>query len=765
VSGTEKTGLFSRTFIMFLLVPVVTLGLFTLFVIPRQRAMMMQAREAEIHGILASIVGINRSTFVQDDYAGIVEINAMLLRENPDIRYMVTTRAGGTSTLNLAGRWEEIDPSTPAFQWLNNKACRTIEKSPLTGDRVYHHVFPVRFYDLDWGWIHMGVSLKAHDAQIRNMYLGTLAIGAVCTLFSVFLAWYFTRRLTAPLLNLKDAAERMREGQLDVRATVHTGDEVEQLADSFNATAEALQRLNEDLEARVQERTLELQRSEERYRLLLENAAEAIFVMKDGRVRFWNPALEQLTGRAAAFLEGLRFVDLVAEADRMAFLDFMARVEASRQPVTLEGVRVERGDGEQAWVDTTCVAIQWDQEPALLFFVRDVSERRSLQIQLFRSQKLEAIGTLAGGIAHDFNNLLGGILGFVSVMKANRDPGSLEFEQLTTIEQQINSATGLTRQLLGFARGGAYEMKPGDLHQIVRGAVALFGRTNRGIEVMLELQAEECIADCDRGQIEQVLINLFVNAAQAMPDGGTLKIRSRLKEYSEDMTRPFGLAAGWYVEVEVQDSGIGMDEATQARIFDPFFTTKDLGGGSGLGLASVYGILKNHGGLIRVHSHPGRGSTFTWALPRSKSSVVAREKRRQSGSHRGGGLVLVVDDQEIIRTVSKAMLEMIGYEVLLAQSGEEGIGLFAEHRDRVRLVLLDMIMPGMGGKETFRHLRSIDPQIPVIIASGYSVEGEVDSLLRSGCNGFLQKPFSVAQLAEKMGRALGMDDGSEGARP
>jgi nitrogen-specific signal transduction histidine kinase/CheY-like chemotaxis protein len=425
---------------------------------------------------------------------------------------------------------------------------------------------------------------------------------------------------------------------------------------------------------------------------------------------------------------------------------------------------MERQATEPLWVDVTCVAIRWDEDPALLCFVQDISERRNLQGQLFRAQKMEAIGTLAGGIAHDFNNLLAGILGYVSILQAGKEPGTLEYEQLQTIEQQIDSARGLTRQLLGFARGGTYEMKPWDLNQIVQSAVDLYGRTKREIEVVLDLQGEECVADCDRVQIEQVLINLFVNATQAMPEGGTLTVRTAKRAYPEDLTKPFGLPAGWYVEVEVQDTGIGIDEATQARIFDPFFTTKDLGGGSGLGLASVYGILKNHRGLIRVQSQLGQGSTFIFALPRSKASAVAREKRRLKGTHHGEGMVLVVDDQEIIRTVSKAMLEMIGYGVLKAESGEEGLAIFQENRDKIKLVLLDMIMPGMSGKETFHRLRAMDPGVPVILASGYSLGSDVDALLAEGCNGFIQKPFNVAKLAEKISQVLAPDEGTGGPR-
>lgn len=745
---------------MFLLVPVATVGLFTVFVIPRQRATMMRSMDSEIRGTLASIVGINRSAYVREDYASIVDINSVLIKENPDIRYMVTSRQDGVSILNVEDRWEEVGQSASAYQWLNDRTSRTIDRNPITGERVYHHVFPVTFHGMAWGWIQVGVSLKDRDAQIQNMYLSTLAVGTACMALSILLAWYFTRRLTTPLLNLKDAAEGMREGRWDVRASVHTGDEVEQLADSFNATAEALKRLNEKLEARVQERTLELQRSEERYRLLLDNAAEAIFVLQEGKVCFWNPVLVQLTGYEEAQLRGAMFVDLVFEDDRMAFLDLMARAEAAKTPVTQEGMRLERRSQEHVWVNVNCVAIRWDQVPALLFFVQDISERRTLQAQLFHAQKMEAIGTLAGGIAHDFNNLLAGILGYVSLLQRGKEPGTPDHDRLQIIERQINSATSLTRQLQGFARGGTYELRPRDLNQIVRSAVDLFGRTKREIEVVMELQDEECIADCDRGQIEQVLVNLFVNAAQAMAQGGTLTVKTRMREYRKDLAEPFGLSAGWYVEVEVRDTGIGMDEATQARIFDPFFTTKDLGGGTGLGLASVYGIMKNHGGLIRVQSQVGLGSTFTCAFPRSKASVFDREKCRLKQIHPGRGSVLVVDDQEIIRTVCMGMLEMIGYGVFTAGGGAEGVRVFTAHRDKIDLVLLDMIMPGMDGGETFQRLRAIDPDIPVILATGYSLEGEVEALLANGCDGFLQKPFSAAQLAEKINEVLSRGEGS-----
>jgi CheY-like chemotaxis protein len=234
-----------------------------------------------------------------------------------------------------------------------------------------------------------------------------------------------------------------------------------------------------------------------------------------------------------------------------------------------------------------------------------------------------------------------------------------------------------------------------------------------------------------------------------------LTVRTRVKAYGHELTEPFGQSPGWFVELEVQDTGVGMDETTQARIFEPFFTTKKLGGGTGLGLASVYGILKNHHGLIRVRSQLGAGSTFTIALALSKASIPSSAGgTAPEAIKRGEDTVLVIDDQEIIRTVTQDMLEMIGCRVFTAAGGAEGVALFETRMGQIDLVILDMIMPGMGGAETFRRLRALDPRVPVLLASGYSVEGEVARLLAAGCNGFLQKPFNAAQLSGKIREVL-----------
>nr|WP_320131250.1 response regulator [uncultured Holophaga sp.] len=759
MTDPRRLGLFPRIFLMFLLVPILAILLGVGMVLPRQERLLMQALDSQMSGTLASITGINSSTFARDDFAGLVEIGTQVLEANPELRYVIISRNGGTAIQNTDGHWAELDLRAPENQWIKGASSRIIEHNPLTGTRVYHHAFPVKFYNTEWGWIYVGVSMATYDAQLHQLYINFVVGALVFAALSALLAWLFTRRLATPLLHLKTAAERIQGGELGMRAVVSTGDEVEQLSLAFNGMAEALQRLKEGLEARVNERTLELQRSEERYRLLFENAAEAIFVLQQRRIRFWNPALRGMVGREQDQLTGTRFEELVLQEDRPAFLDLVARAESTGSPVLREGLRLESRGGEPVWVNLNCVVIRWDEDPALLFFAQDTSESRALQVQLFHAQKMEAIGTLAGGIAHDFNNILAGILGYVSLLQMGKEPGSPEYERLQKVEKQVNSATGLTRQLLGFARGGAYEPKPWDLNQIVQGALDLFGRTKRQVRITLELHRERCVVDCDRGQIEQVLINLFVNAAHAMPDGGTLTIRTDFQDHGRDFAEAHGVEPGTYVEVSVKDTGVGMDSATLARIFDPFFTTRSMGGGTGLGLASVYGILKNHGGCIRVESRPGMGANFTFSLPRSQVGLISEERQRVKQITAGEGSVLIVDDQEIIRTVGQSMLEMIGYRVTAVESGLAAIEFIKGHPGMLDLVILDMIMPGMSGGETFQRMRALEPELPVILSSGYSLDGEVEALLECGCNGFLQKPFNAAQLAEKISEVRGAPPG------
>jgi len=322
------------------------------------------------------------------------------------------------------------------------------------------------------------------------------------------------------------------------------------------------------------------------------------------------------------------------------------------------------------------------------------------------------------------------------------------------MEDYVKRGSELTRQILGFARGGKYEVKPTDLNDLLEKSSKMFSRTKKEIPIHKKFQADLWPVEVDRGQIEQVLLNLFVNAWQAMPVGGKLFLETKNLVLEEgDYAKPYMLNPGKYVRISVTDTGVGMDKSTRERIFEPFFTTKEVGRGTGLGLASAYGIIKNHNGVIDVSSEKDRGTTFQIYLPTSNKEVLT-ENVKNGQTYKGRETILLVDDEEMIADIGKRMLEKLGYRVFLAESGQSALTVYEAHRDRIGLVILDMIMPGMGGSETFDQLKEMDPSLRVLLSSGYSLNGQASQIMKRGCNGFIQKPFNIEQISKKIREIL-----------
>ena len=381
-------------------------------------------------------------------------------------------------------------------------------------------------------------------------------------------------------------------------------------------------------------------------------------------------------------------------------------------------------------------------------------ERKRLESQVRHAQKMEAIGTLAGGIAHDFNNLLMGFQGNISLMMMDLEDEHPHQEFLHNMENYVKRGSDLTRQILGFARGGKYEVKTTDINTLIDKSAAMFGRTKKEIIIHKKLQEDLWSVNVDRGQIEQVLLNLFVNAWQAMPAGGNLFLQTdNVLLEEQDHDKPYTIGPGKYVRISVSDSGVGMDKATRERIFEPFFTTKAVGRGTGLGLASAYGIIKNHGGIINVYSEKGHGATFKIYLPASGKQLT-KEKIRHETVLTGSETILLVDDEEMVAEIGKDMLEKLGYKTAVAIGGNEAIKLLKTLRHEVDLVILDMIMPDMSGGETFNRLKAIKPDIKILLSSGYSLNGQASEIMQRGCNGFIQKPFNLKQISRKIREIL-----------
>jgi two-component system, cell cycle sensor histidine kinase and response regulator CckA len=387
---------------------------------------------------------------------------------------------------------------------------------------------------------------------------------------------------------------------------------------------------------------------------------------------------------------------------------------------------------------------------------RKSAERRraELESRFQESQKMEAIGRLAGGIAHDFNNLLMGIQGNASLMLLKTKPDHPHYEKLKNTEQYVLRGSELTKQLLGFARRGKYQVSPTNLNTLITESSTLFGRTNKEISIHLELESKLRVVRIDRGQIEQVLLNLCMNAWQAMPGGGAVRIATENVAIDPDRVNGREAKPGDYVKVSVIDEGIGMDEETMQRIFDPFFTTKEMGRGTGMGLASAYGIIQNHDGFFEVQSQVGQGSAVSFFLPASNETVAPGEKCEPGKIIRGNETILLVDDELIIVDVASKMLESIGYKVKVAMNGQEALEIYAVEGPKVDLVILDLIMPGISGGKTFDLLHEMNPGIKVLLSSGYSLSDEASSILEDSCGGFIQKPYNINDLSKKVREVL-----------
>ena len=499
-----------------------------------------------------------------------------------------------------------------------------------------------------------------------------------------------------------------------------------------------------------------LRESEEQYRLVVDNANDVIILAQGAQVKFVNARAGEVTGFPRHELVDHPFSDFIHPDDREALLERHRKRLAGEDLPLRHVVQGINKAGETFWVEISSILIEWKGAPATLNFVRDITSQKKLEEQLQQAQKMEAVGTLAGGIAHDFNNLLMAVQGNVSLGLLDVESDAPLHGNLKNIEEYVRKGADLTKQLLGFARRGKYQLKVIDLNEVVENQNQLFGRTKKEITLHAKYQENLWPVEADRVQIEQVLLNLYVNAWQAMPGEGTLYIETGNVTLDEKYVAPYEADSGRYVKISVTDTGVGMDEKTKERIFEPFFTTKEIGRGTGLGLASVYGIIQNHGGFVTVYSEVGEGTSFHIYLPASEKQVK-KELILPDRAAGGKETLLVVDDEEMILEVASGMLTALGYTVLTACGGKEALDVYEIHQDDIDLVILDMIMPDMGGGAVYDKLKTMNPALKVLLSSGYSINGQAAEILERGCNGFIQKPFNLGELSRKLRSTLKPD--------
>jgi two-component system cell cycle sensor histidine kinase/response regulator CckA len=532
--------------------------------------------------------------------------------------------------------------------------------------------------------------------------------------------------------------------------------------DSRRRAEERLARYRDDLEERVRDRTRKLEETSS----LLEatfNAIPDVLGVQDNQHRIirYNQAGYTFLDLDIEDVQGKRCFELIG---RTKECEICATSECYRTKEP--AVRTRYEEALDAWLDVRAYPIL-DEDGNLVRVIehlRDITaekkaeeKNRELRDELQQAQKMESLGTLAGGIAHDFNNLLMGIQGRASLLAIELARSGGPAEHVEAIEGYVRSAADLTRQLLGFARRGKYEVKPIDVNELIAATAKMFARTHKGLTIRTEIHPEPLIVSADRSQIERVLLNMCINGWQAMPDGGDLRLETGLVRIDESVESVPQIAPGQYCRVRITDTGVGMDEITRRRAFDPFFTTKEKGRGTGLGLASAYGIVTNHGGTITVESREGKGSTFSILLPVTPDRV-AQGQEKPTGLTGGTEAILLIDDEQMILDVGREMLEHLGYRVIVAHGGAAGVGILDRRDTPLDLVILDLVMPGMGGGRVFDRIEAIRPGLPVLLSSGFSIGGEAEDLLERGCRGFIQKPFTLADLAQRVRQILDSDD-------
>ncbi|MFC1493506.1 PAS domain S-box protein [candidate division KSB1 bacterium] len=506
----------------------------------------------------------------------------------------------------------------------------------------------------------------------------------------------------------------------------------------------------------------ELRDSESKYRDLVENINEILFrIDTKGKISYISPTCYSVLGLKPEKIINRSFLDFIHKEDKNEIERQLNDViKGKSDPYEY---RINHISGDIKWVQSYSKPIYKNGKvTGIQGLMRDntgkknaETEKKNLEEQLFQAQKMESIGRLAGGIAHDFNNILSSIMGYAELLKMQvNSENPTEEKAVNIILKGTKKAAALTRQLLGFARRDKTNPVPLIANQIIKESVKVSVRIfEKMIKVIYDFEPKLYIIEADRNQLDQIFTNLLINAKDAMPEGGTILFKTENIEITKESSKKQPqLGMGKYIMISIVDTGVGMSDEIRKNIFEPFFTTKGEGKGTGLGLAMVYGIVKNHDGHIEVDSEVGKGTTFRIYFPASDKEL--EEVPEEVEIIYGNETVLVIDDEEDVRSFTKTLLEKIGYKVITAKDGFEGIDIFFIKKDKIDLVLLDMIMPKMTGINTFEQLKSIDPDIKVLVVSGHSKEGQAEEILRKGAMGFVQKPFSLEILSKAIHEVL-----------
>jgi PAS domain S-box-containing protein len=715
--------------------------------------------------VIESVVD-NIATSISD-YTGLGKTGETILAkrdEHGDALFLMPTRFDKQAALRLVIPKQEVEkPITRIFQGIYDVLSDSVDYRGVPVLAATRHV-----EDTDWGIV-VKIDRDEAFAPVRQMRNLLVLVVVASLILIILVSLYFARSITLPIIKLTEVAKNIAQGQVAGRADETFRDETGVLANAFNTMTDNLITTHKNLESKVKQ----LREREERISLLLNSTAEGIYGLdKDGHCTFCNPSCLRLLGYTDER-------DLLGQ--HMHTLIHHTKVDGTEYPPAecriLQGLQQKEGvhgENELFWrQDSTCFWIEYWSHPVIkdneivesvVTFI-DISDRRATEVdkeklnsQLQQALKLEAIGTLASGIAHDFNNILSAILGYTELAQLKLPPDSEVGNDLAEVFRAVNRAKYLVKQILTFSRQAEHERRPLQIHLIVKEALKLLRASiPTTIEIQTKIDAQCGTVLADPTQIHQVLMNLCTNAYQAMREtGGVLAIElSRVEILQEDdKVAALHLAPGSYVQLQVSDTGCGMDRALQERIFEPYFTTRKKGEGTGMGLALVHGIVKDHDGHITVYSESGKGSIFHVYLPRIETGDIDAEIAAPEALPRGHERVLVVDDEQIIVQMSQRMLEGLGYQVTAMTSSVAALQYFQAQPQAVDLVITDMTMPHITGAQLAQKLLAIKQDLPIILCTGFSELINEKKAKAIGIREYIMKPIVIHELAMVVRKAL-----------
>ena len=573
----------------------------------------------------------------------------------------------------------------------------------------------------------------------------------------VAMLFFISRTFIKPMEQLQQASDCIAGGDLQQVIKIKSRNELGVLANNLETMRITIQEKISALEAEVEVR-LRVEKELLQAKSYIDNIINSmpsllVSVDLDLRVTQWNKQAEQNCGVKAEDAIGKKLDEvcpqLIKDQERI-----IKAIDTRK--VLYENARISTVSDLISYEDITIYPLVSDGAIGAVLRIDDVTKENRLRSELAHSRKLDAIGQLAGGVAHDFNNMLGGILGGAELLKRHMGDGEKENRYLDIIIQSGSRAADLTEKLLAFARKGKTESTPIDVVKTIHEAVAILQHTlDKRVEISITTKANNPVVMGDLGQLQNVLINLGINAGHAMPDGGKLSytLETIFLDANYCAGSSFDLIPGQYLDIGVSDSGAGIPATILPQIFEPFFTTKKQGEGTGLGLAAVYGTIQEHNGAIIVYSELGQGTVFHIYLPIVDRRAEFRDDSREEIVC-GSGKILVIDDEQVIRVTAQGILESLGYTVVVANNGREGLARFEQEATSIDLVIMDMIMPEMNGEESFYAMQKIDPKVKVLLASGFSRGADIEQLKKDGLQGFINKPFTVVALSKAVASVL-----------